>query len=104
MSLPCTGVTFDALRFISDQLGVSVCFYLSGAFHFELGQRGWTLAVKPDSAGRFRVSVCEFAAEVSTKWVSTTDRARLARLVAEATEVMMNGATPCADNSARAWR
>lgn len=88
MSLPCTGVTFDLLRSVSDQLGVSVCFYLGGTFHFELGRRGWTLAVKPDSAGRFRVSVCEFAAEVSTKWVSSTDRARLARLVTEATEVI----------------
>lgn len=102
MSLPCTGVTFDALRFISDQLGVDVCYYHRGAFHFELGRRGLTLAVKPDSAARFRVSVCEFAAERGTKWASTTDRARLARLVAEATEVMMNGASPCADDPARA--
>lgn len=92
MSLPCAGVTFDILRAVSDQLGVSVCYYLRGWFHFELARPGLTLAVKPDSAGRYCVAVCEYAARRDIKWVSSTDRARLARIVAEATEVMMDDA------------
>lgn len=90
MSLPCTGVTFDTLRAVSDQLGVSVCFYYRGWFHFELGRPGLTLAVKPDSAARFRVSTFEFGVERDRKWCSMTDRARLARLVTDATEVMFD--------------
>jgi hypothetical protein len=99
MSLSCTP-TFDALRFVADQLGVSVCHYHRGAFHFALGRPGATVAIRPDSAGRFCVMACQYAVACDKKWVSSTDRARLARLVTEATEVMMDDARPRAPHLA----
>lgn len=100
MSLPCAPATFDALRSIADQLGVSVCYYLRGAFHFVLDDEGASVALLPESADRYCVMACQDAAPRDKKWVSSTDRARLAWLVTEATEVMMDDARPRAYNSA----
>ena len=79
-----------ALGSVADQLDVSICYFLRGEFHFPLGRRGATIAVKPQSAGRLRICPCEYAVPRDMKWTTTTDRERLSRLVAEATEVMMD--------------
>lgn len=90
----CPAAMFDTLRFVAGALGVNVCHYYRGSFHFALSKPGLTVAVKPDSAGRLRVSTCFYAVERDRKWCSLTDRARLARLVADATEVMVDDALP----------
>lgn len=90
MALSTTSPTHDALVYIADKLGVSTAFWLRGELHFPLGQAGWTIAVKPDSADRLRVRTCEYARSRDMKWAHTTDRERLSRLVADATGVMMD--------------
>lgn len=76
---------FTTLKFIGDTLGISICWYHRGSFHFKVGI-DWTVSVTPDSAGRYRVDTCHLTVPVDTKWVAAHDRARLARLVQDAAE------------------
>lgn len=76
---------FTTLKFIGNLLGVGVCWYHRGSFHFKVGVDR-TVAVTPDSAGRFRVDTCHLTVPVDTKWTATHDRARLAQIVRDAAE------------------
>lgn len=96
MSQPAADVTLDTLQFVADLLGVKFCWYYGGRFHFTLGDPDVTLAITPESAGRYCVEICRYAVPGDKKWVTATNRARLAQLVLDATEVMMDGAHPCA--------
>jgi hypothetical protein len=82
--------TLTVVRNMADRLGVSIAYLLRGELHLPLGQPGWTIAVKPDSADRVRVCTCEYARPRDMKWTTTTDRERHFRLVDQATEVMVN--------------
>lgn len=82
---------FDDLRYVGDLLGVNVCWYYRGAFHFALPDAGWTVAITPDSADRFRVQSCYLSIARATKWVRVSDRARLASLVRDAEEMTTVG-------------
>lgn len=75
----------SALRFVGDLLGVKVCWFYRGAFHFVVN-RDRSVAIVPDTAGRYRVQTCHLTVVVDTKWVRTHDRARLAALVRDAAE------------------
>lgn len=77
--------TFQALKFIGDVLGVNVCWYHRGSFHFKVGVDR-TVSITPDSAGRYRVDYCHLTVPVDTKWAAMHDRARLAQLVQDAAE------------------
>jgi hypothetical protein len=79
------GELFDDLRFVGALLHVNVCWYYAGAFHFRLpDDPGWTVAIRPDSAGRVRVEPCYLSRAVATKWAHVSDRARLASLIRDA--------------------
>jgi hypothetical protein len=58
-------------------------------FYFPLDGGAWSVAISPDSAGRFRVDVCTGVRIRATMWVRAGDRDRLADLVLSArTEVL----------------
>jgi len=78
-------VTLDVLRYVGNLLGQDVCWFLRGAFHFKLGNE-WTVALSPESAGRFRVDTCHLTASRATKWCRATDRSRLDLLIREAAD------------------
>jgi hypothetical protein len=75
--------TIDALRAAGAVLGTSVAYHLDGRFHFELAG-DWSLALSPETAGRFRLDVCHLARPVASLWCLTRDRERLERLVLSA--------------------
>lgn len=79
---PGTEQTYQALRVVADALDQPVCWLFKGAYHFVVGD-GRTVAVCPESAGRFRLSACAWTRPASTVWVFAEDHARLASLVLE---------------------
>lgn len=76
----------DTLRFVADLLGVTMCWYHRGSFHFCTEGPGGTVAITPESAGRYRVDRCHLTVASDTTWTAATDRARLASLVRDAAE------------------
>lgn len=71
----------DVLTRVGEALGEHVCWLYDGSFHFRLPEAGWTIAVTPESARRFRLESCRATAPRSTVWVLEDDDARLARVV-----------------------
>lgn len=76
---PTDPETIAALRFTARVLGHETAYVLDGRFYFPLGA-GWSLAVSPDDAGRFRLGAFYGRTEVATLWCLTGDRRRLADL------------------------
>lgn len=75
--------TWQVLLQVRRQLGASVCWLYKGTYHFSLAVEGWTLAISPDSAGRFRLSACRGAHPVATVWIDEDDWDRLDAVVGE---------------------
>lgn len=73
----------ETLRFVGERLGTNVAYVHGGRFHFRLDSR-WSLAISPDSAGRFRLDVCRGVRDRATMWVRAGDRDRLAELAQSA--------------------
>lgn len=71
--------TVAALRLLGRLLGEPCAYQLDGRFHFAVAP-GWSLAVSPDDAGRFRLGAFYGAEEVATLWCLERDRRRLADL------------------------
>lgn len=71
--------TITALRVVARALGQDCAFQHEGRFHFPVGG-GFSLAVSPDDAGRFRVACFYGAEEVATLWSFERDLRRLADL------------------------
>jgi hypothetical protein len=71
--------TITALRLVGRVLGTPTTYQLDGRFHFPLGG-GWSLALSPDDAGRFRLGAFYGRTEVATLWCLEGDRRRLADL------------------------
>lgn len=69
-----------ALDVAAEVLGLHVAYAYIDRFHFSLGG-GWSIAISPDSAARFRVESCRLCRPVSTMWVTTRNLERLAGLV-----------------------
>jgi hypothetical protein len=80
---PTDRQTVETLRFVAAKLETDVAYVFEGRFHFRLDSR-WSVAVSPESAGRFRVSVFRDGRERATLWVLAGDRDRLADLVLSA--------------------
>lgn len=72
--------TYIATRVVARVLGTTVAFESGSTAYFELGD-GWMLALRPDSAGRVRLSACYGTAEVASLWSLARDHGRLAALV-----------------------
>lgn len=72
--------TLAVLRQAGAVLGLDVCWHLGDSFHFAVGD-GWTIAVGPDSAARWRVQACRWTRPAVDRWVLAGDDERLAALV-----------------------
>lgn len=83
LTTPTTRETIDALRRVGATLDTSVAYHLDGRFHFALSG-DWSLALSPDSAGRFRLDACYRAVPVASLWALARDTERLDRLVLSA--------------------
>lgn len=85
-SMPFPKATWDLLGRIGELLGRDVCWLYQRRFHFALELDGWTLAVSPESAGRFRLEACRWTRPVLTLWVLEDDGDRLEATVRELCE------------------
>jgi hypothetical protein len=74
---------WDTLLDIANALGVDRCTFYRSAFHFDLGNGDWTVAVTPDSVGRVRLETCHFGEIVSTRWCRGGDTHRIMDMVRE---------------------
>jgi hypothetical protein len=77
------GVIRDALYVAADVLGVDVCWFYCGGFHFRLTD-SWTVSITPETAGRLRVETWWWLRPRDRKWAKSDDRNRVAYLVREA--------------------
>lgn len=77
---PTDRQTIEILRFVARVLETDAAYVFEGRFHFRLDSR-WSVAISPESAGRFQVSVFRGARHRATLWVLAGDRDRLADLV-----------------------
>lgn len=77
---PTTAQTVAALQVVGDEIGTPVAFYWAGSFFFKLDD-GWNLAIREDSAGRFRLAACTGLREAATMWTFAHDHLRLRDLV-----------------------
>jgi hypothetical protein len=78
----------ETLRFVGSLLGTTAAGVYEGRFYFRLDGR-WSVAISPDSAGRFRVDVCVGAAPRATMWARAGDTDRLADLVLSARDEVL---------------
>lgn len=76
---PTDRETIAALRRVGHVLGTTTAYVHAGRFHFRLDDR-WSLAILPEDAGRFRVSVFRDGRERATLWAFAGDGDRLADL------------------------
>lgn len=78
----------DALEVAADVLGVTVCWYYRGGFHFRLPS-DWTVSFTPESAGRLRVETWSSLRLRDRKWARVADRNRVAALVRDAHDLAL---------------
>ena len=80
---PDLAATLGALDVVAAALDADVCWLYRGGYHFRLPLDDWTLALTPESAGRFRIEACHRTLPRSTVWVLAHDVARLAHVARE---------------------
>lgn len=80
---PDSDATWDVLRRVGELLNRDVCWSYLRAYHFQLEQDGWTLAVTPESAGRFRLELCRWTVPRDMLLAFQGDDDRLAGAVDE---------------------
>lgn len=78
-SAPDTDAVLRALRLVALVLERPVTRYYQGRFHFKLTE-AWTLAIRPESANRFRVEACKWSRPGVTLWSFAGDDDRLVAL------------------------
>jgi hypothetical protein len=72
----------STLQRVAELLDADRCFLYRRSYHFPLGA-GWSIAITPDSADRFRVARCSWSRPVLRYWTHVTDEDRLEGLVRE---------------------
>jgi hypothetical protein len=83
---PAPDRTWATLQRVGALLGLTRCWYWNRAYHFPVGDEGWTIAVRPESAGRFRVDGCQWSVPRVTLWALASDEDRLAGAVLDLRE------------------
>lgn len=74
--------TWDTLVWLGELFGTKTCWLHEGSFHFKVpGDDELTIALTPESAGRFRVEGCRLTVPCATVWTPVDDRARLAAVI-----------------------
>lgn len=79
----------DALEIAADELGVDICWYFCGDFHFRL-PGAWTVSLTPESAGRLAVETWHGLRLSDRKWVRSGDCKRIRALVRAARETALD--------------
>jgi hypothetical protein len=80
-----------ALEVAADALGVDICWYYRGDFHFRL-RDGWTVSITPETAERLRVETWIGLRRRDRKWARSGDCDRLRWLVRNAHEAALDPA------------
>lgn len=80
---PTPDQTWAVVRYLGHRLAVEVCWLYRGAFHCRLPEPGWSIAVRPEGAARFRLEACRLTVPCATFYCSVGDWERLASLVGE---------------------
>jgi hypothetical protein len=94
---PSPAETFTALQRIADVLGMHTCWLYQRRWHFSVGE-GWTIALSPDSGGRFRIDTCRHTRTVASLWVLAEHRDSLADVVRARRQTLgLPAAGPVAD-------
>lgn len=91
---PSDREVYAALVDVGRALGLEVAYWHEGRFHFAFDD-GWSVAISPESACRFRLEACRWTRPVATLWSLSGDRERLAALVLEMRDEVMR-ARECA--------
>lgn len=78
---PASPRVFRALLAMSATLGQRYAYAHRGAYHFTTEVDGWTIALTPESADRFRIDACLFSEPRTTLWSFSDDLDRLAAVV-----------------------
>lgn len=81
----------DALDVAADVLGVGICWFYRGGFHFRLAS-DWTVSITPETAGRYRIETWRLLRLRDKKWARTGDSNRLTHLIREARETALQPA------------
>lgn len=81
----------DALVVAADTLGVDICWYYRGDFHFRLSG-DWTVSLTPESAGRVAVETWRGLRSHGRTWARSGDCKRIRALVRSARETALNPA------------
>lgn len=81
----------DALVVAADALGVDICWYYRGDFHFVLSDE-WTVSLTPESAGRLSVETWQALRLRDRKWARSGDCKRIRALVRVALETALDPA------------
>lgn len=80
-----------ALEVAADVLGVDVCWYYRGDFHFQL-RDDWTVSITPESAGRLQVQTWNGLRGRDRTWTRLGDDKRLRWLIRSALETALDPA------------
>jgi hypothetical protein len=75
----------DALEVAADVLGVDICWYYCGDFHFRLAG-DWTVSITPETADRICVETWFELRLRDRTWTGSSDSNRLRELVRSARE------------------
>jgi hypothetical protein len=70
----------DALEVAADALGVDVCWFYRGGFHFRVTRED-TVSITPETAGRLRIETWHLLRRRDRKWVMSDHSNRLRDLV-----------------------
>ena len=84
-----TREVMDAVEFVAALLGCTRAYRIGERVHVPL-DRGWSVAISADDAGRLRIEGCVRGAPRCTVWTESRDRARLADLARDVRK-MANG-------------
>lgn len=84
---PDVDTTVRVLRLVGEALGTDDCYWYAGRFHFDVGHP-FTLAIAPESAGRFRLEACRWTRPRDTLFSFATDEARLVALARDMRDVV----------------
>lgn len=77
---PSPEKTYATLLRVACVLGSPRCWLHERRYHFAVAD-GWTIAVSPESAGRFRLDACRYVRPVTTLWTLAGEDGRLAGCV-----------------------
>jgi hypothetical protein len=75
----------DALDVAADVLGVDVCWFYRGGFHFRVTSTD-TISLTPETAGRIRIETWHLLRPRGKTWTMSGDSNRLRELIRAAVE------------------